>query len=117
MEEQWQQIFGYEGLYEISSHGRIKSLVNGIIMKTWKHYKGHEFVYLNNKGRKKFFVHRLVAVAFIPNPEGKPIVNHIDENKGNNHMTNLEWMTSGENTRYYFKMRKQELCINTLRQE
>lgn len=106
MTEQWKQIKGYEGLYEISNHGRVRSFhKKPFIMKQWMHYKGHMFIHLNNMGRRKFFVHRLVALAFIPNPENKDVVNHIDSNKANNLVTNLEWMTGAENTRYYFEGR------------
>lgn len=107
--EQWTKIKGYEDLYEISNFGRVKSLGKNIIMKPMNHYKGHNFVHLfNKKVRAKYFIHRLVACHFIPNPDHKEVVNHIDENKKNNHITNLEWMTSGENTRYYHLMRKNE---------
>lgn len=110
MVEQWKKIIGYEGLYEISNHGRVKSLQNKepLIMKQSTHYKGHKTLYLQiggRKNRKKFFVHRLVACAFIPNPENKPLVNHKDEVKANNIHTNLEWMTDGENTRYSMHLR------------
>ena len=109
IDEQWIKIKNYEDFYEISNHGRIRSLSKNIVMKQMTHYKGYKFVHLYiNKKRKKFFIHVLVASHFIPNPDNKKIVNHIDENKKNNHITNLEWMTSGENTRYYHLMRKKE---------
>ena len=112
MQEQWTTILNYNGLYEISNYGRIKSVSKNIIMKQMNHYKGYKFVHLyNNKKRKKFFIHVLVAMYFIPNPLCKKIVNHIDENKKNNHVNNLEWMTSGENTRYYHLMRKNKKNI------
>lgn len=107
-EEEWRVVIDYEGLYEVSNHGKVRSFCRGknLILKSWKHYKGHLFLYLSKNGeRRKFFVHRLVAVAFIPNPQMKLLVNHIDEVKHNNIVTNLEWMTEGENTRYYFTRR------------
>ena len=109
MEEEWMAIIGYENLYEISNKGQVRSLRNKIIMKQLTHYKGYKYLYLGNHGRKKFFVHRLVACAFIPNKDNKEIVNHIDENKSNNIITNLEWMTVGENTRYYWEQRGIEI--------
>lgn len=102
MKEEWKNIAEYEGLYKISNFGRVYSVKNDIIMKMWLHYKGHKFLYLCKNGRKKFFVHRLVACAFIPNPDNKPLVNHIDCNKANNNVNNLEWNTDAENTQHYF---------------
>lgn len=116
IKEEWRPIAGYEGLYEVSDQGRIRSLCKGKCLISpkikflQKHYKGHLFIYLYKEGeRKKFFVHRIVAVAFIPNPYMKLLVNHIDEVKHNNAVTNLEWMTEGENIRYYWKMRGVEI--------
>lgn len=113
MREEWRKINGYESIYEISSLGNVKSIKSGIgRMKQFTHYKGHLFIFLT-KGlrRKKFFVHRLVACAFIPNPENKECVNHKDEDKKNNKVGNLEWMTSGENTRYSMPSRpKRKKC-------
>ena len=92
MIEEWRKIKDYEGLYEISNLGRIKSFLKGkeTIIKSFAHYKGHMFLYIFKSGvRKKFWVHRLVANAFIPNPQEKPIVNHIDCNKQNNLLTEV----------------------------
>lgn len=107
--EEWRKIENY--MYEVSSKGRVRSIRNNMVMKQSKHYKGHMFLYLyNDSSRKKFFVHRLVAEAFIPNPEKKDVVNHIDEKKQNNRVENLEWMSGAENTRLYHrnKMMRQE---------
>ena len=101
----------------MSNHGNVRSLHRGkvVVLKSWKHYKGHLFLYLCRNGeRKKFFVHRLVAVAFIPNPQMKLLVNHIDEVKHNNIVTNLEWMTEGENTRYYWARKGVEINPDNL---
>ena len=114
-EEIWKPIPGYEGLYEVSNKGRVKSLERDIICKNGvkRHYKerimngsldtrGYLQVSLgNNKGERKFlWVHQIVATTFIPNPENKPQVNHKDEVKTNNCVDNLEWMTAKENSNY-----------------
>lgn len=100
MEEIWKDIEGYEGLYQVSNMGRVKSLKNDIILKPYI-LRGYEKVLLyKNKKRKHFQIHRLVAMAFIPNPDNKPQVNHKDENKTNNCVDNLEWCTGHYNHNY-----------------
>ena len=101
--EEWRDIEGYEGLYLVSSLGRVKSFCFGKerILKPLKHNCGYLQVRLYNDGKGKIHtVHRLVANAFIPNPENLPEVNHIDEDKTNNRVSNLEWMDSKDNIRY-----------------
>ena len=96
--EIFKDIDGYDG-YQITSWGRVFAKKNNEFMKPEVHDKGYLRVDLYDKeGNKKHMkVHRLVAQAFIPNPEHKPDVNHIDGNNQNNSVTNLEWVTNAEN--------------------
>lgn len=107
MEEIWKPI-GYEG-YEVSNLGRVKSYkydkINGKIMNPYKNTKGYLQIDLQLDGRKRenrvhLSVHRLVAIAFIPNPDNLPQVNHKDEDKTNNCVDNLEWCTNDYNAHY-----------------
>jgi len=115
MKEIWKDIKNYEGLYQVSNLGNVKVLdriVNSAIKnnnkvkrlgKTLKQYnkQGYMQVVLTyNKIRKYCNVHRLVAEAFIPNPNNLPQVNHIDENPLNNRVDNLEWCTAKYNCNY-----------------
>lgn len=111
--ECWRWIPGYEGWYQVSTRGRVRSVdrwvvyadgrkrfLKGCILKTLRDKKGYLHVNLWRKGKmRRCSVHRMVAEAFIPNPEKKPQVNHRDENKENNsvEMGNLEWATAKEN--------------------
>jgi hypothetical protein len=102
MKEIWKDIKEYEGLYQVSNMGKVKSLrrIHGIINKILSNHltRGYYSVKLSvNRKEKDFNVHRLVANAFIPNPLAKPCVNHRDANKCNNEFTNLEWCTHQEN--------------------
>ena len=121
MEEIWKPVVGYEGIYEVSNLGRVRRLdtflpnKNGIMVhkkgrvlaqQPW-HYKkscpGHPgfVVSLYGVGKPKLVtVHRLVAKAFIPNPENKPQVNHKDGDRTNNRADNLEWVTQSENMQH-----------------
>lgn len=99
MREEWRPVVGYEGRYEVSSLGRVRR-VKIIFPSKKKH--GYMQVSLVDKAgvRRSLRLHRIVAEAFIPNPEGKPQVNHRDENPENNRADNLEWATAAENTNY-----------------
>jgi hypothetical protein len=91
-------IEGYEGMYAVTSDGEIYSYDLEDFLSPGVNKDGYCCVGLSKNGQSKtFLVHRLVAQAYIPNPEGKPQVNHIDENKQNNSMFNLEWTTCKEN--------------------
>lgn len=105
MEELWKDIQGYEGKYQVSNLGNVKSLLkdrNGKIMKPRANKRGYYQVYLysDSKTRKMYLVHRLVAQTFIENPENLPLVNHKDENKSNNCVSNLEWCSYEYNNNY-----------------
>ena len=98
----WKQIKGYED-YEVSDTGLVRSLKRGKkrILRPGKKGDGYLAVGLRKDGkRKNIYVHRLVAEAFIPNPLGLETVNHRDENKLNNRVENLEWMSLADNNRY-----------------
>lgn len=114
--EIWKPIKGYEGLYEVSNTGKVKSLEKRARfgrgyrtfpereLKLSEDKDGYYKVNLSKQGKKKrFFVHRLVATAFIGNPEELPVVNHKDGNKKNNFVSNLEWTTRSENDLHAFR--------------
>lgn len=112
MSEEWKDIEGYEGLYQVSTFGRIRSCnrtietslnvrrYTGRIIKQQEH-KGYLSVMLSNTGTQtRMPVHRIVAKAFIPNPDNLPEVNHKDENPSNNAVYNLEWCDRLYNANY-----------------
>lgn len=113
-DEIWKPIEGFEGFYEISNKGNIKSLnrvvkrgnqtmvVKGRVLHQYPNGNGYMRVqlYKDKRERKKSFIHRLVAKAFVPNPHGYDVVNHLDNNPQNNNATNLEWTTLQGNMEY-----------------
>lgn len=101
MEEIWKDIEGYEGLYQVSNMGRVRSLRRNIILKSKRETNEYERVVLSTNNIPKLYsIHRLVAMAFIPNPNNYPIVNHKDEDRTNNRVDNLEWCTQKYNVNY-----------------
>lgn len=100
MNEEWRPIRGWEGKYYVSNMGRIRNR-NGLILRPEVTKQGYLRVKLKNRGHVLHArVHRLVAEAFVPNPEGKPCINHINEHKDDNRAENLVWCTVAENNAY-----------------
>lgn len=131
MKEEWRDIKGYEGLYQVSNLGRVKSLEREIghrykgqtrtipekVMHLCDNGNGYKVVYLRKDRKKQVkYIHRLVAECFINKPIGKEYVNHKDYNTSNNSADNLEWCTQKENVLYSnqkMKHRKQVTHSNT----
>ncbi len=110
--EEWRDVAGYETLYAVSSIGRIMSKPEwrdkgaNRIMKGGLSEAGYPLITLCRDGKRKTFgVHRLVATAFIPNPDGKPVVNHKNFIPTDNSISNLEWVTASENKTHYIQGR------------
>jgi len=105
--ENWKQINGFIGKYEISNLGRVKSLARvtphghhkkeRILKNTLLNTGYYQVNLYSNKGPVKKALHRLIATAFLPNPDNKPYINHIDGNPRNNSLNNLEWCNASEN--------------------
>lgn len=116
--EEWRDIEDYKGFYQVSNLGRVRSLpvknktkrLSGKVLVKMSNNSGYELV---NLSRKIFYVHRLVAKAFIENPNDYPCVNHKDENKANNIADNLEWCTHKYNSNY--GTRKERIALNESR--
>lgn len=140
MKEIWKDISGYEGFYLVSNMGRVKSLpyeikyinkygvetttnIKGKILnpskvgRGWDDGDGYLSVTLHNRSKnRRFLVHRLVAKAFVPNPDGKPQVNHIDGDKANNRADNLEWCTREENMRHaYYTLKRLSTAFKSVK--
>lgn len=109
MRELWKPVVGYEGLYEVSNLGRVRSLPRkgtkgGIVNVSYSNNKHYAHIPLTKDSiSKTTSLHRVVALAWVPNPTNKPQVNHIDGNKLNNSASNLEWVTNLENMRHSIK--------------
>lgn len=104
--ELWKDVVDYEGLYEVSNYGRVKNKKRDRLLSPHSDRAGYIKVGLYKDGKQKGqFVHRLVAMAFIDNPEEKSDVNHIDGDKSNNHVENLEWNTRSENLTHAYENR------------
>lgn len=129
MTEEWRDIPQYVGLYQASNYGRVRSVtrvqtlvstlgksysrvVKGKILKTHLDIGGYEKVPINFNGKfGNKFVHRLVANAFLPNPDNLPEVNHKDKNRSNNHIDNLEWCTRLYNAHYGGAIERQRAML------
>lgn len=126
MKEIWKPVEGYEGLYEISNLGRVKSLsrqkqlnkyvktIDERIMKQSLNKRGYMYVRLTKNGvQRAYRVHRLVAAAFVENPDNLPHVNHIDFNRTNNRADNLEWITPKCNSEHSKQNMKKRHNVKT----
>ena len=105
-QEQWKPIPKYNGMYDVSNHGRVRSHYHGrlTIRKQRVNNCGYCVVNLHGEGNKRKCerVNRLVALAFIPNPDNLSDVNHKDMNKLNNHVSNLEWTSHADNVKHSY---------------
>lgn len=118
----WKPVVGYEGLYEVSFSGEVRGVKrqgsSGAILRPGKRKDGYLQVHLRKGGKgKPWLVHRIVALAFLNEVEGKNYVNHIDGNRSNNAVENLEWCTAQENTQHSHDVLKKNtrsvLCVET----
>lgn len=115
--EEWSDVVGWEGLYQVSNFGRVKSLSKRIVYKDGRVYIHPSRIMKNQKistgyrsvmfygasGKKQYYVHRLVAETFIPNPNNLGDVNHKDGCKTNNILSNLEWCSRSDNIKHAYK--------------
>lgn len=112
MKEEWRPVIGYEGLYEVSNLGNVRSLCAGrwktrMDRKPVPDKDGYLTVNIKKNGKYKCAkIHRIVAEAFIPNPNNYPAINHMDEDKTNNRFDNLEWCTNKYNNNYHGKAQR-----------
>ena len=103
--EEWRDIPGYESFYQVSNLGNVRSIRFNKVrnMKSWDSHGYRAVELCINNNRYTVRVHQLVALAFIPNPENKPEVNHKDRNRSNNNVENLEWVTQSENIAHAYR--------------
>lgn len=110
-------IAGYEGMYSVAEDGQIWSHHSNRFLKPKKHPSGYRTVNLSKDGvAHTYYIHRLVAEAFIPNPDNLPQINHKDEDKTNNAVSNLEWMSAIDNNNYGTRnerIAKKVRCVET----
>lgn len=125
MKEVWKDIQGYEGLYQVSDLGRVKSLerivkrnnqmlkINGKILTPKTQKNGYKSVYLcKNATKTKAYIHRLVAKEFLANPYELDVVNHRDENPANNQLKNLEWCSHKYNMNYGTQIERRKAKVS-----
>ena len=106
MQEIWKPVPGYEDLYEVSNLGRVKSLRSNRLMTPSPNSRKYLGVHLSKNGESEtIHVHRIVAEVFCERPEGKNVVDHINNNKNDNRASNLRWVTQKENTRFSHRVR------------
>lgn len=121
--EIWKDVLGYETKYQVSSYGRIKSIGHGYpkTLSLLENSAGYNAIQFYQKtGSKRFLIHRLVALAFLPNPENKPAVNHINGKKKDNRLENLEWVTLSDNILHSYRIspsHKEKIKVNSRRIE
>lgn len=120
MQEIWKPIVGYEGLYEVSNLGRVRSIdrvifvnnkkrkLTGKLLELKCNRGGYLICVLSNKKTKSIRVHRVVAESFIPKIKGKLCINHLDNDRTNNNVSNLQWCTQKENIRYAYSQNRMD---------
>lgn len=98
--EAWRNVEGYEGLYQVSNFGKVRSLITNRILKPFQTKDGYLRIKLSKDGNKKmFYIHRLVATAFLSNEEELPEIDHINNDRSDNRVANLQWISHVENLR------------------